>query len=94
MQRSSISENFQQKPADVILSQTLCDLTTRQIASLKRASRLLHAQPSMEMMVPDGTADLSNLRTAVPSAPCHDSAAAGISMNENGFHVIEVYLFC
>ncbi|DBA84699.1 TPA: hypothetical protein ACH3X1_005951 [Trebouxia sp. C0004] len=30
----------------------------------------------MEMMVSDGTANLSNLRTAVPSAPCQDSAAA------------------
>ncbi len=31
----------------------------------------------MEMMVSDGTANLANLRTAVPSAPCQDSAAAG-----------------
>ena len=33
----------------------------------------------MEMMVSDGTSDLSNLRAAVPSAPCTDSAAAGLS---------------
>ena len=42
-----------------------------------RLSLLLARTTVMEMMVSDGTANLANLRTAVPSAPCQDSAAAG-----------------
>ena len=44
----------------------------------------------MEMMASDGTRDLSNLRTAIPSAPCTDSAAAGSAdtVNQVNFFVL------
>ena len=45
-------------------------------------SLLLAQTTVMEMMVSDGTSNLANLRTAVPSAPCQDSAAAGESSRE------------
>ncbi|KAL0047351.1 hypothetical protein WJX82_001169 [Trebouxia sp. C0006] len=58
----------------------------------------------MEMMVSDGTANLANLRTAVPSAPCQDSAAAApinadlmkstaVQYNEEVFDGLQLNIF-
>lgn len=56
-----------------------CARTSNRSLSLTVDVAAGKSQVTMEMMVPDGTKDLSSLRTAIPSSPCTDSAAAGTS---------------